>query len=249
MKYGLIILVSFFVQFIFGQNGRLVSKVYLKNKSKYIGYLSQDRPDYYTLDLKDGSLKLQIPISEIKRIVQVDPTLNFRPIKPYEFKETGMYNVTYTKLNSGYDINRKSIYGYGFEIVTGLMMNRFFGIGIGLGYEHLGTTTHNSFYPVFAETRGYLLGRQTSYYYSISVGYSFIGRANSLTITQSNGGLLFHPALGIRFGGKKHFNTCLDFGFRIQGANWLYEPQNSWLKSERIDYIYKRFVIRLGIQI
>ncbi|NOT35882.1 MAG: hypothetical protein HOP11_00730 [Saprospiraceae bacterium] len=235
-------------EFIFAQSDLIQTTLYLKNKSKLIGNLKSINNGVYELQLKDSEIIMQIPQSEVKRIVQ-NESYKFRTQAPYEFREKGFYNITSLKVNSGNNIYDQTSFGYGVETVTGYMINKYLGVGVGVGYDYYGEESYKAVIPVFTEARGYLLGKEKAYFYSIAGGYSWGLKDESYSITSAPGGWMFHPALGIRFGAKKHFNTSIDLGVRLQKARWIHEPQNDWLKSSEKQYFYKRFVIRIGIQL
>ena len=81
-------------------------------------------------------------------------------------------------------------------------------------------------------------------HYSLTNGQS----KRALNTDDLNGGLMLHPALGIRFGGKKHFNVCLDVGLQMQKTNYKVTYPWSEIKDQYF-YNYKRFIFRIGIQI
>lgn len=235
---------------LFSQENQVVTTIYLKNKSRLIGFLKEEVNGIYHLQLKGSEIVMQVPVSEVKRIVQNESTGGvYKPENIYEFKERGFYNITSMKINSGSNLDDELSTGFGFETVNGYMIHKYVGVGLGLGYDYYGEESYKALIPLFVEARGYLLGRRNAYFYSLSGGYSWGLKDAAYSITSAPGGWMFHPAMGLRFGGKKHFNTTLDFGIRFQKAKWLHEPLNDWIKSSEYNYFYKRFVIRLGIQI
>ncbi|MEP7195320.1 MAG: hypothetical protein ABI851_02300 [Saprospiraceae bacterium] len=235
---------------LFSQNNlgeQQITVVYLKNGSVLKGYLAKGNiENSFELKLMEG-ITMQLPFSEVKKMVQ--PTERFR--KPYEylFREKGIYNISSLKLNSGISIDNQFSLGFGIESVTGYMLNRYFGLGLGLGYDYYGTESFNALYPVFLEARGYLFGERNAYYYSLAGGYSFAASDSELKIRSGHNSWMWHPAIGVRIGAKQNFNFTIDFGLRFQNASWVYEPSDSFIKSEEYRYLYKRFIIRFGFQI
>ena len=180
----------------------------------------------------------------------------------YEFKEKGLYNVNYIAAMPSYKMKQL---GFGLSANTGYMFNRYIGVGLGLGIDmyDLG----NSFesvqpgwgpvstispidfvVPVSLDVRGYIFGKEIAYYYAASIGYGFIRQSEDVNVSDANGGLMFQPALGIRIGGKKHFNVCVDLGVKFQKVDFI---TNNFFESGTDHYFidYKRFIFRIGLQI
>lgn len=223
------------------------TEVHLKNGSILKGGLQKESNDTTLILMSREEIKFSIPTNSIKKIVQKETGMKI--MKPYLFKERGWYNITSTSLNIGYNVESDKVTGYGLETVTGLLLNRYIGFGCGIGYIDYADQAFKGLIPIFLETRGYVFGKQNSYYYSIAGGYSWGFKNSERAIYETPGGWMFHPALGIRFGARSHFNVSLDMGIRFQQSIWFYEPDNSWVKNEKYEYLYKRFIIRLGLQI
>lgn len=262
-----ILILVFFAAYSFDaqcQKNDAISKVYLYDGSIFIGKILDLIPNIsLRIQLSDSS-SLNIQYANIKKIIQIDEKGKHRiNHSAYEFKETGFYNVNYATINGGSGIEGTNTLGFGLSSSFGYMFSKYFGVGLGLGvdkFELMNIRNTNPFfnnfvtspitntYPVFIETRGYFFGDMNSYYYSINAGFGFVNKNEDIDVKEANGGLMFHPALGIRFGGKKHFNFCLDFGVKFQKANFVI-PNYFESGTDHYYINYKRFIFRVGIQI
>lgn len=262
-----IFILIFFVVHSFNadcQKNDVVSKVYLRDGSIYIGKILDAVPDKsIRLELYDG-VAVTILNSNIKKIIETNRGGNRKTEHySYEFRETGLYNVNYISITGGSGIEGNSNLGFGMSSSFGYMFNKYIGLGIGIGidkFDVLNIKNANSYYynylespftntyPLFVETRGYFYGEMNAYYYSLSAGYGFINKNEDFGVLEAHGGLMYYPAIGIRFGGKKHFNFCIDFGVKIQKADFVVQ---NFFESGTDHYFvnYKRFTLRLGIQI
>lgn len=250
MKKILIIVLSLFLCLsVHAQERQHYDVIYLKNGSEFRGELLEYDTDQVTIKALGGK-KLTFQQSQIKKIVQ-EPFNNTieKPRKPYQFKEVGIYKALFGSFTSGtfaWDSDFAS--GFGFKGVVGYQINRWFGAGIGAGIENYYLNEGETVYPVFAEVRGYLTNKNVAPYYSVSGGYSFTIVNEEAGISDASGGYLFHPALGIRFGGAPNVNATLDVGVQIQKATFIREI-TSWRGSETLEnrMTYQRLSIRLGL--
>lgn len=246
------------------QEVKIVSKVFLFDGSILIGtILEANQNDNMYFELSEGTL-LNIPVRSIKKIIQNNDKGRSKINNPYEFREKGFYNVNYLSSNAGIESDGSHVLGFGLSSVVGKMFCKYFGVGLGVGFDkydfiNLNNSdrfSHNpnsaapftSIYQVFLETRGYLFSEHTSYYYSMNVGYGLPNRNKDFNVLASNGGLLLHPAIGIRLGGKKHFNVCIDLGLKFQQTSFT-APTFFIEGIDHYNINYKRFILRVGMQI
>ena len=265
IKFILIILfISEFTFLVYGQKNEVASKVFLNDGSIYIGRILDVVTDKsIRLQLNDG-IVISISYSNIKKIIQSDDAGKQRvEHRAYEFREKGFYNVNYASITSGSGIEGMSTIGFGLSSSFGYMFNKYFGLGLGIGidkFDVMNLKNSNSYYynyiespftntyPLFIEARGYFYGKMNAYYYSFNAGYGFVNTNEEFSILDAHGGMMYYPAIGIRFGGKKHFNFCIDFGVKFQKADFVVQ---NFFESGTDHYFinYKRFILRLGIQI
>jgi len=89
--------------------------------------------------------------------------------------------------------------------------------------------------------------------YKLQAGYGFAFKDEDRNIMDAEGGLMWYPALGVRFGAAKSANFMFDFGVKVQTANYIFNATNvqqRWsIREVRIknDMTYRRFVVRTAI--
>ncbi len=169
--------------------------------------------------------------------------------KPYNFKEKGLYNVTYGSGLAGIGYNNITEIGFGINHIVGYQWNRGIGTGIGIGLENFSADNANGslLFPVYAEIRGYLSPKRWSPYYSLSAGYGIATKDEERGLTGAKGGFRLHPAFGVRMGARDDVNFLFDVGYVFQKVE-LTRIYNTWSRDSVIqDIWYKRLSIRLGI--
>jgi len=125
-------------------------------------------------------------------------------------------------------------------------------IGVGLDYYYL--NSGETILPIFADVRGYFMKNNFSPMYKLQAGYGFAFKDEDRGMLDAEGGLMLYPALGFKLGGNAAAaNFLLDFGVKIQKADYIFEATNvqTWwnIKDVRItnEMIYRRFVVRTAI--
>ena len=222
-------------------------KVILYGDSKFVGKLIFYRPgDSVQLQLKNGEI-VTFPQRMVKKVVMEE----YKAEKAYTFKERGVYNATYFNLSFGktnylYGSNTSHI-GVAIENITGFQFKRLVGAGLGLGFDNYYATGNDAnVLSVFGEVRGYLSRQNMSPYYSFSsgVGFPMVNTKDNLNLTDYRGGLMVHPAIGLRFGASSKINFFADIGAKYQRI--YYNQINTWSENHyRITYL--RWVLRGGI--
>ncbi|MFM9950208.1 MAG: hypothetical protein ACKV1O_19900 [Saprospiraceae bacterium] len=237
----------------------LTDVVYLKDGSVLKGLIvNYEQGATLNFRLQNGE-EIVIIDSEIARIVQdvrepkansYDDLINGKvKAKPkeqvYNFKERGFYNATMLgSLNTRAGNEFKM--GLSFHNVSGFQFSRWLGIGLGVGIETYGTDDDEVIYPIFAEFRGYLNKKIKAPYYSLGAGYGFMATNEKEFITEARGGWMLHPAIGLRFSGKKHSNLTADIGYKFQKAYFRRDFTFNG-DIEIRDVLYQRLIIRVGL--
>ena len=227
-------------------------KVILYGESKFVGKLIFYRPgDSVQLQLKNGEI-VTFPQRIVKKVVmeEVKPE-KMKAEKVYSFKERGIYNVTYFNLSFGKTSqqwgNNSSHIGVALENITGFQFNRLVGAGLGIGFDNYYATGNDAnVLSLFSEVRGYLSRQNMSPYYSFSsgVGFPMVNTKDNLNLSGHRGGLMVHPAIGLRFGASSHINFFADIGAKYQRIH--YNQINTWSEN-RYRITYLRWVLRGGI--
>ena len=222
-------------------------KVILYGDSKLVGKLIFYRPgDSVQLQLNNGEI-VTFPQRMVKKVVMQEP----KGEKIYSFKERGVYNATYFNLSFGktnylYGSNTSHL-GVAVENITGFQFNRLMGAGLGIGLDNYYATGNDAnVLSIFSEVRGYLSQLNRSPYYSFSsgVGFPLVNKKDNLNLTGHRGGLMVHPAIGLRFGASSKINFFADIGAKYQRI--YYNQINNWSENHyRITYL--RWILRGGI--
>lgn len=245
------------------QNENIV-KLLLHDGSVYIGkVLEYTQREYINFQLNNGHI-LKIQKSDVKKMKGDDKLLKSK-FNLYEFQEKGFYNVSYVSFSGGSSVRGLSSIGVGLSSSFGYMFNRYLGAGFGIGWDRpdfiqlkqnqgflfnplLTMNPIANTFPVFLEARGYFYGDRNAYYYSLNAGYAFVDKNKDANVIRASGGFIFYPAIGLRIGGRKHFNLCMDLSFKFQKVDYVL---SNFLENGTDHYYqqYKRFIFRIGIQI
>lgn len=225
--------------------------VYMKNGSVFYGRIMEyTQGKELKIKLSTNGTIVTLKDRKVKKIIQgnvKEPVYKKikRTRKPYQFKEKGLYNATYLTTNMGgsaFDATETD-YGYGMQTSFGYQFHRLIGVGAGIGMDYYYKGSGENFMPVFGEVRGYLFPKNITPTYSFAAGYGFAFKDEDRNIIEADGGLMIHPAVGIRFGGDKNMNFTLDAGVKIQKGRFVFR---NWEVIEN-RMTYKRFVIRAGL--
>lgn len=166
-------------------------------------------------------------------------------MKLYEFKERGWYFVTSMATISGGN-GGSALTGLSLNQSAGFRFNRLLGVGIGTGIDLYTFDGEERIIPFFAEVRGYLNKKYSAPYYTFAAGYGHPLLNKTLFVTKTTGGIMLHPAVGIRLGGRKDANFLFDVGYRFQKATIIREidvVEEKFVKR----VFYKRLSLRLGV--
>jgi len=218
--------------------------VYLKDGSTIKGtIIDWNYEEALQLRTTDG-LELTFPAKAIDKVTQASL---YKVTVPYNFKENGLYYAVRGQYIVGNDGRRaKEQGGYGFSALVGHRFNRLLGIGIGTGYDLFIDNTGERLMPIFTEVSGYLLPKNSSFSYSLAVGYSFAFTDADYNLNEAKGGLLIYPAVGLRFG-TGEMKYTVDLGYKFQNAIFTYTNPWDGTSRDRHDILYKRLTLRMGI--
>lgn len=159
----------------------------------------------------------------------------------------------YTAAQDGDRLNKIDP-GIGSQLIGGYQLHRLVGVGAGVGLDYYYLNSGETILPIFADVRGYFLKNNFSPIYKLQAGYGFAFKDEDRGMLDAEGGLMLYPALGFKFGkNAAAANFLLDFGVKIQKADYIFEADNvqTWwnIKDVRIanEMIYRRFVVRSAI--
>ncbi len=253
-KYFLTIAFWLFCSGLFAQELQRQDYLYLQDGSLLKGkVIEYNRGEKIVFEMSNGE-QVEFQDEEIRKVVQsvTGPVIERdeegrvkRTTRPYEFEEHGWYNVTYFTSYGGKTDNEVYI-GIGLLNITGFQFNRLLGLGLGTGVDIYSLEGGETIYPLFAEARGYFLKKNISPYYAASVGYGFAFKDKNQELAKAKGGLLFHPAIGLRLGAAQSTNMVVDIGYKFQKAFFERRFEDNGDIEER-DILYKRLTIRFGL--
>jgi len=253
------ILIVILITFITNSDAQIssddLSIVYTKNGSIIKGHIVEyDQSNQLKLKLINGTI-ITLNSKKIKKIYSngllIDqPKKNLvakQIIKEYAFSEMGVYFASSLPIMIGHQVwNNNPTLGIGFHQTVGYHFNRYFGAGLGLGFDAYYPSSGQKFIPIYAEARGYMLNDWVTPMYSVAAGYGLIPNTNSsdVNLTDKKGGLFFHPAIGFRVGAAENANFTIDFGFKYQKGSFVY---NEWGNINSQEVKFQRFTLRTGI--
>ncbi len=226
---------------VFGQEdqeGEVI--IFLKNGSQFQAKIIEWDPAQDVVKLEAFGNIIEFRNSDIKKIVQADIQFGHS----YNFKEEGYYYQIRANLITGNSGDRSSLQpGIGISAAAGKRFNRKLSLGVGVSFDEYIARTSENILSVFGEVSGYVSPDNLSLSYSLAAGYGFAFENEEVGLMDATGGLMVYPAVGFRWG-QKHLKWTLDFGYKFQEANWLYE---SWgtISDQRI--LYRRLTIRTGV--
>jgi hypothetical protein len=241
------------------QDGNL-DEVYLKNGSILKGeILKYNQGENLTLKIGEEQI-IVIQEANIEKIIQGEVDIvdevevdlpDIEPVEKvsFEYKTEGWYNTTFISFYAGNDGsdedgNGNFKLGSGLHNVVGKQLNRFVGLGLGLGLDNY-SRRGETIVPVFAELRGYPFPKVKQLYYSFALGYGFAFKRESFGIVDANGGYMVHPAIGIRLGTPDGTNVNIDIGYRAQKAFFREQLINGDVDERNV--IFNRLALRVGL--
>ena len=226
-------------------------------RGKIIKYLHNQ---FVTLQTPDGQVH-NFNAKDVKKITQerIDQFgESHRESRPYAFQEEGRYFAFYAGLIGGTAAGpgvTDRVMGNEISLVIGHQFNRWIGMGLGVGASYFYPGAGEGVYPLFVEARGYLNQLKIAPYYSVSAGYGFAFKNEDRNIMSAEGGPMFHPAIGFRFGAAPKINFVMDIGVKFQNATYMRDTRGwgwgGWIPEEpnftTHHMYYKRLEIRAGM--
>ena len=220
--------------------------IVLKNGSRLTGRVIELVPgDYVVFETTNGA-RVKVLESHYKRIIS---SPNHRQKEVSFSVEKGFYHAstagtimnTVGKLNGGTT-------GFELTAVVGYQFKRMIGGGIGIGADWYFPDGGEMIFPLFAEYRGYILDRRVSPnvnpYINLRSGYGFAFANEDIGIISADGGFMFNPAIGWRFGGIRDTHFTVDVGMKFQKASFEYRRNSD--RSD-VDLTYRRLNLRVGV--
>ena len=219
--------------------------IYLVDGSIFRGILDNwNYGDEIVITLTTGG-KITIPFEVVFKmdheIVGKKKDYKIKRIRDFSLDNKGIYNTIGTTILMGSDL------GFSLSYSVGHRINQWIGVGGGLAIEDFEFNDAGQILPIFAEMRGFSSTKNISPYYNVRLGYGFALKNEKYNIIETNGGIMFSPEIGFRFGGRD-VQFFMGAGLRFQNAS--YTREIPWLEegTETEKVTYKRINLRFGIQ-
>jgi len=200
-------------------------------------------------------------IQEKPTAARWQPAPRKKPV--YQFAETGWFNSTSFAFSFGKRdrpdlfigidpffgerdrINQTTI-GFNIQHITGYQFSRWAGLGIGASFDAYDLEQSESVLSVFGHYRAYLTQKIVAPYLAVNAGYGFPLRSKNQGINAAEGGVMFHPEVGLRLGAAQKTNFTFSVGYRFQKAYYEQEVPFSGVLEYR-NVAYRRFLCALGL--
>lgn len=224
--------------------------------------------DSLTLRLADGTIERFADVA-LLRIDYTEPqpsprNRDERPSIPYAFRERGwqlsgslgyllgrettikrVFNCGFRNCSTVEEAEQRTFLGYSLQLAAGYRFHRWLELSGGLSWDRYNPERGEGVLTPELHYRGFLLARPLTPYLSLSGGYGLALAAPDAGIATASGGPMWHPAVGLRLGGRATTNLTVDVGYRFQSATYRGAPDDPDFRQRNVDY--RRVVIRLGI--
>lgn len=216
--------------------------VYFKDGSRMQGEIIEEKEgEHIRLQTAENNI-ITIPLELIHKTKKVNRKNRTYYDKGRNVKKRGYYNVSMVGSIFGTDEFDGRTLGLSFQTINGYMFNRWIGVGGGVALDFY---TYE-FIPLFVDIRGYVMDKAISPYYSVNVGYGFgadlFNRFDD-GFRDIEGGLMFHPSIGVRFATRYNSSFQVDVGYKFQDATITSRLPDF---TEIADVRYQRFTLRFG---
>lgn len=214
--------------------------LYLKDGGFLKGHVVEESTTLLQWKLTNGDI---IPIA-MTHVERIEKSKKSRLVysNGKTISESGAYHVLLTGvlLADGAEFEGIRTGANVVHFIKGIKFNQFLSVGLGAGFD----SYDHEFVPVYLDVRGDILNRAITPYYAINAGYaySFAMDNQGFNNQKYKGGVMIHPAIGVRFASKRNVNFLLEAGYKFQKGEIEYENRNY---TDRITY--KRLALRGGI--
>lgn len=178
-----------------------------------------------------------------------------RERRPYAFVEQGRYHQTGFGVSLGretvnsndfFGSSIRTVYGVHIQYVLGYQFNRWIALGGGLSFDVYNFERREIALAPLVQLRSFLTRTNTAPYLSMGTGYGFAFKNEKFGLNRAEGGLLLHPAVGMRFTATNGSALLIDFGYRLQEAAYetFLPNEGKTIRNTR----YQRAVIRMEMR-
>jgi hypothetical protein len=232
-----------------------MDQVILLDGTSREGHILEYVPDRYVIIRDHRDRENTFGMEEVARIeygtVEGRIFRRQRERRPYAFAEEGWYHQTGFGVSLGReavdtDFNFgprvRTVFGFHLQYAAGWQFSRYFGLGGGLSFDVYNFERREMALAPILQLRSFLTRTNTAPYVSFGAGYGFAFKNREFGLNRAKGGVLLHPAVGVRFTGSNGMAMSIDFGYRLQNAEYERFTQAEGLTIRNIRY--QRAVIR-----
>jgi hypothetical protein len=244
------------------KNERTEDVLYLKNGSVLRGKIVESSNDSIIRIETIGRNIFAHRLDEIDKVLREEKTKtdeyyqynisarNQRDRYDMSLVKGTFYHHTNMKMSAGFN-QSQPVGVIGVSHSSGYYLKSWFGLGLGLGIER---NSQHTIMPTTLNIRGFINNTPNTLYYTVDVGYNvaFINQETNndwqwRTMTDAQGGIYVHPAIGFRFYSATRAHFTLDFGYVFQQVNYSY--RDNW--NDSVEYTERntwlRPALRLGV--
>ncbi len=241
-------IILFFLVMIFAINLNAQNKVILKDGSVIKGRLLEYKNgDNIKLKMENGSI-VTFPDSIVSKIkVNLDSGADDYSLKNGFFFNLGfriLPGKSTRRINTGYYYygNYGSSFGFGIDCTAGIKINNMILLGAGISVDDYNYGYDAMFFPVYFDFTAFFKDNKISPFFRIQSGYGFVD-VSDVAVTESAGGLMLDPALGIRLFSNEDVYVTMDLNYKYQKASFKYiSGSNDATK----DIKYRRLSLRVA---
>ena len=212
--------------------------VYLNGDGYLKGKLAESSdPAYTKIVLYDSTAVklLNASIEKIKRARKRKPLSNGIKNKGYY----GSVSAGWLNARTEYGDFPEMEWGLGLHTVHGYQFNQYLGIGAGTGITFI---PEYSFIPLFLNVRSYPFNSLFAPYVNLDIGYGFTTEEATDNVDKK-GGIMVHPAVGLRFPSKHAAHFFIELGMRFQKAKRI----TNWWQEEVSNITFRRTSLVFGV--
>lgn len=236
-----------------------MDQVILLDGTSREGHILEYVPDRYVRIVDHRDRENTFSMEEVARVeygtVEGRIFRRQRERRPYAFSEVGWYHQTGFGISVGREAvdqnvffgpSVRTVYGFHFQYITGYQFSRYLGVGGGLSFDVYNFERREMALAPLVQVRSFLTRTNTAPYLSLDSGYGFAFKNREFGLNRAKGGLLLHPAIGLRFTGSNGSALLVDFGYRLQNAEYEVFTQAEGLTIRNTRY--QRAVVRLEMR-
>ncbi len=244
MKF--IITISLLISCFSLQAQRYEEVIYFKNGTVLKGNIIEQNNETIKIEIIGGSI-LVFSVSETEKVTKEKIDKENELKADFLIKEKGYYHTITTGFLPGND--GIFAFGYSMHYTVGYQpkknLNLAFGLGIGSDFY-----TKNSYrelhiiLPTYLEARLYQIKKPFTPYYCLQIGYGTPLMTTEWGVIDTQGGLYFHPKIGLRFASRKKTCFVTEIGYSSQRVTYSFDQFSAIYREFKA---FNRVSLRFGL--